>query len=132
MPEIRMHTRDGGTHHVEVAPGPAGNAEAGQIHVGAHGSEYVPLVATPAQARELAAALLRAADEAEAQARDTYETVKAGELRRGDVRTGERTITVDRVRTDGDTVHVTWTSDVGRQWTQSYATDTDISLRRRA
>lgn len=129
---IRLHTPDDPAALVEVATGPAEKAEAGQIHIGALGREYVPLVATPAQARELAAALLRAADAAEAQVKDTYPTVKAGELRRGDVRSGERTITVDRVRTDGDTVHVTWTSDVGRHWTQSYAADAEISLRRRA
>ncbi|MGX1882961.1 hypothetical protein [Streptomyces sp. NPDC055287] len=132
MPDIRMHTPDEPAALVEVAPGPAGNAEAGQIHIGARGGEYVPLVATPAQARELAAALLRAADEAQAQLTDTYPTVKAGDLRRGDVRTGDRTITVERVRSDGDTVHVTWASDIGRQWTQSYPADVEIALRRRA
>ncbi|MET9519218.1 hypothetical protein [Streptomyces sp. NPDC002994] len=135
MPDIRMYTPDGPAapvEAVEVATGPAVNAAAGQIHIGARGSAYVPLVATPEQARELAAALLRAADEAQAQVKDTYPTVKAGELRRGDVRTGERVITVDRVRIDGDTVHVTWASDAGRHWTQSYATDADIDLRRRA
>ncbi|WP_255306260.1 hypothetical protein [Streptomyces sp. Wb2n-11] len=133
MPDIRMHTApDGPAALVEVAPGPSVNAEAGQIHIGARGSAYVPLVATPAQARELATALLRAADAAEAQAEDTHPTVKAGELRRGDVRSGERTITVDRVRTDGGTVHVTWTSDAGRRWTQGYPADADVSLRRRA
>ncbi|MET9508463.1 hypothetical protein ABZX62_08285 [Streptomyces flavidovirens] len=132
MPDIRMHTPDDSPALVEVATGPAGGAEAGQIHIGARSSAYVSLVATPTQARELAAALVRAADDAEAQVKDTFPTVRAGELRRGDVRTGERTITVERVRSDGDTVHVTWASDAGRHWTQSYAADTEIGLRRRA
>lgn len=132
MPDIRMHAKDGSAALVEVATGPAAQAEAGQIHIGARGGEYVPLVATPAQARELAAALVRAADAAEAHVRDTYPTVTAGELRRGDVRTGERTITVERVRVDGATVHVTWASDAGRQWNQTYAADAEIALRRRA
>ncbi|MGW7054362.1 hypothetical protein [Streptomyces sp. NPDC054887] len=144
MPDIRLHTPDDPAALVEVAPGPAGDAEAGQVHIGVRSGQgvqagqdvragqYVPLVAAPAQARELAAALLRAADDAEARLKDTFPTVKAGELRRGDVRTGERVITVERVRADGDTVHVTWASDGGRQWTQSYAADTDIALRRRA
>ncbi|GAA2935542.1 hypothetical protein [Streptomyces enissocaesilis] len=133
MPDIRMHTTpDGPAALVEVAPGPSVDAEAGQVHIGARGSAYVPLVATPAQARELAAALVRAAEAAEAQAEDTYPTVRAGELRRGDVRGGERALTVDRVRSDGDTVHVTWTSDAGRHWTQSYPADAEIGLRRRA
>ncbi|WP_256096801.1 hypothetical protein [Streptomyces agglomeratus] len=132
MPDIRMHTPDDPAALVEVDTGPAGNAKAGQVHIGARGTGYVALVATPAQARELAAALVRAADAVEVQVKDTYPTVRAAELRRGDVRTGERTITVERVRADGATVHVTWTSDAGRQWNQTYAADAEIALRRRA
>ncbi|MGR8011948.1 hypothetical protein [Streptomyces hypolithicus] len=132
MSDIRLNTPDHAEARMEVTTGPAAHAQAGQVHIAARGSQYVALVATPAQARELAAALVRAAGEAEAQALDTYPTVSAGELRRGDVRSGERPITVDRVRVDGDTAHVTWTSDVGRHWTQSYPADSRISLRRRA
>lgn len=88
---------------------------------------------TPAQARELAAALVRAADEAENLAPSEPVSVKAQDLRRGDVRDGDRSMTVDRVKVDGaiSTAHVTWKSDAGRAWTQSYAMDTDIRLRRR-
>ncbi|MFI1102925.1 hypothetical protein [Streptomyces melanogenes] len=88
---------------------------------------------TPAQARELAAALVRAANEAENLAPGEPVSVKAQELRRGDVRDGDRSMTVDRVKVDEtiSTAHVTWKSDVGRTWTQSYAMDTDIRLRRR-
>ncbi|GAA1518650.1 hypothetical protein GCM10009730_26290 [Streptomyces albidochromogenes] len=132
MPDIRMHTPDAPAALVEVATGPAGNAKAGQVHIGARGAAYVALAATPAQARELAAVLVRAADAAEARAQDTYPTVRADELRRGDVRTGERTITVERVRSEGGTVHVTWASEAGRQWNQTYAADAEIALRRRA
>lgn len=88
---------------------------------------------TPAQARELAAALVRAADEAENSASSEPVSVKARDLRRGDVRDGDRSMTVDRVKVDEgiSTAHVTWRSDAGRTWTQSYATDTEIRLRRR-
>ncbi|MDJ0463730.1 hypothetical protein [Streptomyces sp. H27-C3] len=132
MPEIRMHTVDDSAGRVEVAAGPAGKAGAGQVHIGARGGAYVGLVATAEQARELAAVLLRAADEADSNRQTEPVTVKAGELRRGDVRGGERTITVERVKIDGNTAQITWTSGPGRQWTQGYATDTDIILRRRA
>ncbi|WP_329396831.1 hypothetical protein [Streptomyces melanogenes] len=88
---------------------------------------------TPAQARELAAALVRAANEAENLTPSEPVSVKAQELRRGDVRDGDRSMTVDRVKVDEaiSTAHVTWKSDAGRAWTQSYAMDTDIRLRRR-
>ncbi|MGW5068614.1 hypothetical protein ACWEQJ_21270, partial [Streptomyces cyaneofuscatus] len=58
-------------------------------------------------------------------------TVPAGELRRGDVRDGDRSMTVDGVRTDGSTAHVTWRSGAGRTWNQSYDVNTAITLRRR-
>lgn len=57
--------------------------------------------------------------------------MEAGELRRGDVRDGDRSMTVESARTDGSTVHVTWKSGAGRSWSQAYATDTAITLKRR-
>ncbi|MEV6794211.1 hypothetical protein AB0M87_19990 [Streptomyces sp. NPDC051320] len=85
----------------------------------------------PGQARELAAALLRAAADAERTEPAEPVTVEARELRRGDVRAGDRSMTVDRVRNAGHTTQVTWASDSGRSWTQEYAADTAIGLRRR-
>ncbi|WP_406141364.1 hypothetical protein [Streptomyces sp. NBC_01089] len=90
------------------------------------------LVCSPVRARELAAALLRAADEAERAQPVERVSVAARELRRGDVRDSDRSMTVERVRVQGDTVQVTWRSDTGRSWTQEYAAGTDIGLRRRA
>ncbi|MFD5944352.1 MULTISPECIES: hypothetical protein [Streptomyces] len=85
----------------------------------------------PGAARELAAALLRAAEEAENTPGERPVTVVAGELRRGDVRGGDRSMTVESARADGSTVHVTWKSGAGRSWTQAYAADTPIALKRR-
>ncbi|MET9663485.1 hypothetical protein [Streptomyces sp. NPDC006510] len=87
---------------------------------------------TPARARELAAALALAADEADSVRTAEPVTVKASELRRGDVRDGDRAMTVDNIRVDGVTAHVTWRSGAGRSWTQAYDVDADITLRRRA
>ncbi|ALC32259.1 hypothetical protein ABE83_32385 [Streptomyces sp. CFMR 7] len=86
---------------------------------------------TPAAAREVAAALVRAAEEAENASAEGPVTVRADELRRGDVRDGERPMTVDGARTDGSTAHITWKSVEGRTWTQSYDVNTAITLRRR-
>jgi hypothetical protein len=86
---------------------------------------------TPAAARELAAVLLRAAEETENAPGARPVTVTAGELRRGDVRDGDRAMTVESARVDGSTVHVTWKSGAGRSWTQAYAADTAITLKRR-
>ncbi|MFB7480229.1 hypothetical protein ACFUEM_38250 [Streptomyces anulatus] len=86
---------------------------------------------TPAAARELAAVLLRAAEETENAPAERPVTVEAGELRRGDVRDGDRSMTVESARTDGSTVHVTWKSGAGRSWSQAYAADTAITLKRR-
>lgn len=86
---------------------------------------------TPAAAREVAAALVRAAEEAENASAEGPVTVRADELRRGDVRGGERPMTVDGARTDGSTAHITWKSVEGRTWTQSYDVNTAITLRRR-
>ncbi|MEI7031775.1 hypothetical protein [Streptomyces pratensis] len=86
---------------------------------------------TPQAARDLAASLVRAAEDAESAPGEEPETVAAGELRRGDVRDGERVMTVQSVRTDGSTAHVTWKSGAGRSWTQAYAVDTPVTLRRR-
>ncbi|MDX3343269.1 MULTISPECIES: hypothetical protein [Streptomyces] len=86
---------------------------------------------TPESARELAAVLLRAAEETENAPGERPVTVEAAELRRGDVRDGDRTMTVESTRTDGSAVHVTWKSGAGRSWTQAYAADTPITLKRR-
>ncbi|MFE7266437.1 hypothetical protein ACFU9B_30835 [Streptomyces sp. NPDC057592] len=92
-------------------------------------SGELSLICTPARARELAAALTLAADEADSARSAELVTVKARELRRGDVRDGDRAMTVDDVRVDGATVHVTWKSGAGRSWTQGYDADADITLR---
>lgn len=89
------------------------------------------LICTPAQARELAVALVRAADEVESAQSAEPVTVKAGQLRRGDVRDGDRAMTVEVVRVDGATAHITWKSGAGRSWTQGYDADAEIALRRR-
>ncbi|WDT92388.1 hypothetical protein H0E86_02420 [Streptomyces sp. SCSIO-PteL053] len=86
---------------------------------------------TPEAARELAAELLRAAEETENAPTGHPVTVEAGRLRRGDVRDGDRAMTVESARTDGSTVHVTWKSGAGRTWTQAYAADAAIALKRR-
>lgn len=86
---------------------------------------------TPEAARELAAGLLRAAEETENAPAGRPVTVEAGQLRRGDVRDGDRAMTVESARTDGSTVHVTWKSGAGRSWTQAYAADAAITLKRR-
>ncbi|MEV1048215.1 hypothetical protein [Streptomyces sp. NPDC049916] len=86
---------------------------------------------TPEAARELAASLVRAAEEAENAPGERPLTVPAAGLRRGDVRDGDRAMTVESVRTDGGTVQVTWRSGAGRSWTQAYDADTAITLKRR-
>lgn len=85
----------------------------------------------PGAARELAAALIRAAEDAENAPGERPVTVAADELRRGDVRDGDRAMTVESVRSDGSTVHVTWKSGAGRSWSQAYDAGTAITLRRR-
>ncbi|MFE7747963.1 hypothetical protein [Streptomyces sp. NPDC057428] len=112
-----------------IAPGPAG----GQAQVGilVEGSGVrASWSCTPGAARELAAALVEAAAEAE-NARSEPVTVKASELLRGDVRDGDRIMTVEAVRPDGANVLVTWTSGGRRSWSQVYSAETDITLRRR-
>ncbi|SFY08432.1 hypothetical protein OH786_03035 [Streptomyces atratus] len=94
-------------------------------------SGELSLICTPARARELAAALALAADEADSAASAQPVTVRARELRRGDVRDGDRAMTVDDIRVDGATAHVTWKSGAGRSWTQGYDAEAEITLRRR-
>ena len=89
------------------------------------------LVCTPARARELAAALALAADEAEATPASGPVEVRACELRVGDVRDGDRIMTVTGVRNTGGAAHVTWKSGAGRSWTQEYDAEAVITLRRR-
>ncbi|MEU3285640.1 hypothetical protein [Streptomyces longwoodensis] len=85
---------------------------------------------TPAQARELAAALLRAADEAESE--DTYPTVRADELRVDDVlNDAKHVVRVAALRRSGNVVYVQWASEVGGHWEQGYGNDAKIGLRRR-
>ncbi|MFJ4966640.1 hypothetical protein EES43_01870 [Streptomyces sp. ADI96-02] len=90
-----------------------------------------PWSCAPDAARRLAAALVRAAEEAESAPAARPVRVEAGELRRGDVRDGDRAMTVESVRGDGSAVHVTWTSGAGRRWTQTYDVGAAVSLRRR-
>ncbi|MFD7721219.1 hypothetical protein [Streptomyces sp. NPDC059814] len=113
--------------HLEVTPVGAGV----EIRLGTPAGE-LSLICTPDRARELAAALGLAADEVESVRSADPVTVRADELRRGDVRDGDRAMTVDGVRTDGATVHVTWKSGAGRSWNQLYDADARITLRRRA
>ncbi|MER6497997.1 hypothetical protein ABT218_00920 [Streptomyces sp. NPDC001455] len=121
-----VEDREGRVATLEVAPAGTGVG----IRAAAPSGE-LSLVCTPVRARELAAALVLAADRAEAAAASEPVTVRARELRRGDVRDGDRVMTVEAVRGAGETVHVTWTSDAGRSWTQGYDADAAIVLRRR-
>ncbi|MFI6863055.1 hypothetical protein ACIBKZ_24715 [Streptomyces sp. NPDC050421] len=94
-------------------------------------SGELSLICTPGRARELATALGLAADEVESVRSADPVTIRADELRRGDVRDGDRTMTVDSVRIDGATAHITWKSGAGRSWNQLYDADARITLRRR-
>ncbi|MFG2563868.1 hypothetical protein ACGFR6_00350 [Streptomyces sp. NPDC048567] len=120
-----MTDEHGNSGILEVAPA---GAEVG-ITVATPSGEHT-LRCTPARARELAAALGFAADEAESGPAH-HVTVRADELHRGDVRDGDRVMTVDAVRVEGGTAHVTWTSGAGRSWNQLYDADASIPLRRR-
>lgn len=115
---------------VEVAAGPPGDEPRVGILIAGPSAETT-WSCTPAAARELAAALTLAADEAESASSAEPVTVRAQELRRGDVREAHRLMTVESVRTDGSTTQVTWKSGSGRGWTQSYEADAAITLRRR-
>ncbi|MEW1686842.1 hypothetical protein ACIQOF_22490 [Streptomyces sp. NPDC091265] len=112
--------------YLEVTPVAAGV----EVRVGTTSGE-LSLICTPDRARELAAALGLAADEVESVRSADPVTVRADELRRGDVRDGERAMTVDGIRIDGATAHVTWKSGAGRSWNQQYDADARITLRRR-
>ncbi|NED00132.1 hypothetical protein G3I55_00430 [Streptomyces sp. SID6648] len=129
---------EGGTSPTAADDGPASTAPDGDpTPVPRIGIRLTPPAGelvwscTPEAARELAAELLRAAEEAENAPTGRPVTVEASELRRGDVRDGERAMTVESARTDGSTIHVTWKSGAGRSWTQAYAADTAITLKRR-
>ncbi|MET9929363.1 MULTISPECIES: hypothetical protein [unclassified Streptomyces] len=121
---------DGHDVPVVVTPGEAGPAPRVSVTLSPPAGE-LRWSCTPAAARELAAALVRAAEETENAPGEAPVTVAAGELRRGDVRDGERAMTVDGVRTDGSTAHITWKAPTGRTWTQSYDVNTAITLKRR-
>ncbi|MEU9093587.1 hypothetical protein [Streptomyces sp. NPDC048428] len=112
--------------HLEITPVGAGV----EIRAGTPTGE-LSLICTPARARELATALVLAAEEAESARSADPVTVRADELRRGDVRDGDRAMTVDAVRIDGATAHITWKSGAGRSWNQLYDADALITLRRR-
>ncbi|WP_406099169.1 hypothetical protein [Streptomyces sp. NBC_01013] len=114
------------SEYLEVTP----VGEGVEIRVGTRSGE-LSLNCTPARARELATALGLAADEAESVRSADPVTVRADELRRGDVRDGDRAMTVDSVRIDGSTAHITWKSGAGRSWNQLYDADARITLRRR-
>ncbi|MFJ9626024.1 hypothetical protein, partial [Streptomyces sp. NPDC101181] len=121
------------------APPPPPAAAAGGARAGGGGAARPPATAgeelfwscTPEAARELAASLVQAAEEAENAPGERPLTVPAAGLRRGDVRDGDRAMTVESVRTDGGTVQVTWRSGAGRSWTQAYDADAAITLKRR-
>ncbi|MFB8030004.1 hypothetical protein ACFQ6U_29385 [Streptomyces sp. NPDC056465] len=124
---IEIRDTEGRTASLEVAPGPA----EGPLQVGVLVAGHASWSCSPAAARELAAALVAAAAEAEDARGAEPVTVKARELFRGDVRDGDRPMTVEAVRLDGADVQVTWTSGGGRSWSQMYEADADIRLRRR-
>ncbi|MFD5876237.1 hypothetical protein [Streptomyces sp. NPDC060322] len=127
---IEIRDPEGREATMEVAPGPAeGPLQVGILIAGR--PESASWSCSPAAARELAAALVAAAAEAENARWAEPVTVKARELLRGDVRDGDRPMTVEAVRVDGASVQVTWTSGGGRSWSQMYEADADIRLRRR-
>lgn len=126
---VEVQDTDGREVVLGIAPGPEdGPARVGiQVEGPAVRASWT---CSPAVARDLAAALVAVAAEAE-NTRSEPVTVKAGELLRGDVRDGNRTMTVESVKPDGANVLVTWTSGAGRSWSQVYSAETDIGLRRR-
>ncbi|MFE4455159.1 hypothetical protein [Streptomyces sp. NPDC056796] len=127
---IEIRDTEGHGAALDVVPGPL----EGPLQVGIRitgPASHASWSCTPAAARELAAALVAAAGEAEDARTGEPVTVKACELLRGDVRDADRPMTVEAVRTDGANVHVTWTSGGGRSWSQTYGAGTDIRLRRR-
>lgn len=121
---------DGRTAAWEVEPGTPGDPLLIGLRIGAP-DRPLDLGATPVAARELAAALLAAADLVERASPAGPVTVRADELLRGDVRDGPRVMTVESARVEGATVQVSWTSGAGRSWTQVYDAATPITLRRR-
>ncbi|MBM7442901.1 hypothetical protein [Streptomyces sp. HB132] len=127
---IEIRDTEGRGAALEVAPGGADGPDQVAIRIG-DTSAHASWTCTPAAARELAAALVAVATEAENARSAEPVTVKARELLRGDVRDVDRLMTVESVRTDGENVQVTWTSGSGRSWSQMYAADADIRLRRR-
>ncbi|MFF5899662.1 hypothetical protein ACFY8O_27555 [Streptomyces argenteolus] len=127
---IEIRDTEGHGARLEVAPGPAEGPLQVSLLIESP-SAGASWSCSPAAARELAAALVEAAAEAEARRSAEPVTVKARELRRGDVREGDRLMTVEAVRTDGADVQVTWTSGGGRSWSQLYGADADIRLRSR-
>ncbi|MEU1485129.1 hypothetical protein [Streptomyces sp. NPDC005752] len=127
---IEIRDPEGRGAALEVAPGGADGPDRVAIRIEGT-SVQASWSCTPAAARELASALVAAATEAENARTAEPVTVKAHELLRGDVRDGDRLMTVEAVRTDGENVQVTWTSGSGRSWSQMYAADADIPLRRR-
>lgn len=127
---IEIEDAEGHGAALEVIPGPAEGAPRVGILIESP-SAGASFSCSPAAARTLAAALVRAAEDVEDARSADPVTVKARELLRGDVRDGDRVMTVEGVRRDGANVQVTWTSGGGRSWSQTYAAETDIRLRRR-
>ncbi|MCX5401611.1 hypothetical protein [Streptomyces sp. NBC_00102] len=121
---------DGRTAAWEVEPGTPGDPLRVGLRIVTPGGR-LDLGGAPVAARELAAALLAAADLAERASPAGPVTVRADELVRGDVRDGPRVMTVESARAEGATVQVSWTSGAGRSWTQVYDAATPITLRRR-
>ncbi|TXS10705.1 MULTISPECIES: hypothetical protein [unclassified Streptomyces] len=127
---IEIQDPEGRGATLEVAPGPAeGPLQVGIVIGGP--SARASWSCTPAAARELAAVLVTAAAEAESARESEPVTVAARDLLRGDVRDGDRLMTVEAVRADGANVQVTWTSGAGRSWSQMYEADAAVRLRRR-
>lgn len=128
---IEIRDTEGHGARLEVAPGPAEGPLQVGIRIEGPPGPASSWSCSPAAARSLAAALVAAATEAESARSARPVTVKARELLRGDVRDGDRLMTVEAVRTDGANVQVTWTSGGGRSWTQMYDAEAGIRLRRR-
>ncbi|MFF5724551.1 hypothetical protein [[Kitasatospora] papulosa] len=127
---IEIRDPEGRAATLEVAPGPVEGPLQVDIVTGGP-SAHTAWSCTPAAARELAAALVAAAGEAESARESEPVTVEARDLLRGDVRDGDRLMTVEAVRADGANVQVTWTSGAGRSWSQVYGADAAVRLRRR-
>ncbi|MFG3014373.1 hypothetical protein ACGFZB_28925 [Streptomyces cinerochromogenes] len=122
-------TLDGSAVSIETASA-SQTLPPGLVYHFDHSAEELGSIAyTPDEARALAVALLRAADDAETQG---PHEVEARSLRKGDVLADAANTTyIEDVRMDGNVVRVRWATTAGGQWSQGYAADKRMKLRRR-